>query len=42
MRLNAGIITQKLEETKQFYTDKLGFKVISRDEGVWLRPARKM
>ncbi len=28
MRLNAGIITYKLEETKKFYTEKLGFGVV--------------
>lgn len=28
MRLNAGIITTKLEETKKFYTEKLGFGII--------------
>ena len=27
MKLNAGIITQKLAETRVFYTDKLGFGV---------------
>lgn len=28
MRLNAGIITNKLEETKTFYTQKLGFEIV--------------
>ncbi len=28
MRLNAGIITDKLTETKEFYTQKLGFRVL--------------
>lgn len=28
MRLNAGIITNKLELTKQFYVDKLGFHIV--------------
>lgn len=28
MRLNAGIITSKLTETKLFYTERLGFKII--------------
>lgn len=28
MRLNAGIITNKLEETKKFYTKKLNFKIV--------------
>jgi catechol 2,3-dioxygenase-like lactoylglutathione lyase family enzyme len=28
MRLNAGIITDKIEETKKFYTEKLDFKII--------------
>jgi catechol 2,3-dioxygenase-like lactoylglutathione lyase family enzyme len=28
MRLNAGIITDKMEETKKFYTEKLGFLII--------------
>lgn len=27
MKLNAGIITEKLQETKEFYTKKLGFGV---------------
>ena len=27
MRLNAGIITDKLEETKKFYTEKLDFQI---------------
>ncbi len=27
MKLNAGIITEKLEETKHFYTQKLGFGI---------------
>ena len=28
MRLNAGIITNRLVETRKFYTEKLGFKVV--------------
>jgi len=28
MRLNVGIITEKLEETKSFYIDKLGFTIV--------------
>ena len=28
MRLNAGIITDKLQETRKFYTEKLGFKTV--------------
>ena len=28
MRLNAGIITDKIKETKMFYTEKLGFKIV--------------
>ncbi len=28
MRLNTGIITDKLEETKSFYVDKLGFSIL--------------
>lgn len=28
MRLNAGIVTEKLTETKTFYVDKLGFGVV--------------
>lgn len=28
MRLNAGIITEKLEATKAFYTQKLGFQIV--------------
>lgn len=28
MRLNAGIITNKLEETKSFYVNKLGFTIV--------------
>ncbi len=28
MRLNAGIITKRLVETKKFYTEKLGFDVV--------------
>lgn len=27
MKMNAGIITEKLQETKKFYTDTLGFGV---------------
>lgn len=32
MKLNAGIITKKLEETKAFYTGKLGFTVVFENE----------
>lgn len=32
MKLNAGIITEKLEETKHFYTDILGFGVTFENE----------
>lgn len=32
MKLNAGIITKKLSETKEFYTGKLGFTVIFENE----------
>ncbi|GGE95851.1 Glyoxalase/Bleomycin resistance protein/Dioxygenase superfamily protein [Chishuiella changwenlii] len=32
MKLNAGIITEKLEETKQFYTDVLNFGVTFENE----------
>jgi hypothetical protein len=28
MRLNTGIITNKLEETKKFYLDKLNFGIV--------------
>jgi catechol 2,3-dioxygenase-like lactoylglutathione lyase family enzyme len=28
MRLNTGIITDKIEETKSFYVDKLGFTIL--------------
>jgi catechol 2,3-dioxygenase-like lactoylglutathione lyase family enzyme len=28
MRLNAGIITDKIEATKKFYTEKLDFKIV--------------
>ena len=28
MRLNAGIITERLEESKKFYTEKLDFKIV--------------
>ena len=28
MRLNTGIITDKLEETKSFYVKKLGFTIV--------------
>lgn len=28
MRLNAGIITDKMEETKMFYTEQLGFRIL--------------
>ena len=27
MKLNAGIVTSKLEETRKFYTEQLGFGV---------------
>ena len=32
MKLNAGIITEKLSETKQFYQEKLGFGVTFENE----------
>ncbi len=32
MKLNAGIITPKLQETKAFYTTKLGFTVVFENE----------
>lgn len=32
MKLNAGIITEKLKETKKFYTDVLGFGVSFENE----------
>jgi catechol 2,3-dioxygenase-like lactoylglutathione lyase family enzyme len=32
MKLNAGIITKKLKETKEFYTTKLGFTVVFENE----------
>src|SRR5690606_22132769 len=32
MKLNAGIITEKLEETKEFYTNVLGFGVSFENE----------
>lgn len=32
MKLNAGIITEKLEETKKFYTEVLGFGVTFENE----------
>ena len=32
MKLNAGIITEKLAETKQFYTETLGFGVTFENE----------
>ncbi|PZD79423.1 VOC family protein [Mesonia sp. K7] len=32
MKLNAGIITEKLEETKKFYTETLGFGVSFENE----------
>ena len=32
MKLNAGIITEKLTETKAFYTEKLGFGVTFENE----------
>lgn len=32
MRLNAGILTKKLSETKSFYTEVLGFKIKFENE----------
>ncbi len=32
MKLNAGIITQKLAESKAFYTENLGFQVVFENE----------
>lgn len=32
MKLNAGIVTAKLEETKQFYTENLGFGITFENE----------
>lgn len=32
MKLNAGIITSKIAETKSFYTEKLGFGVTFENE----------
>ena len=32
MKLNAGILTEKLAESKAFYTDKLGFVVTFENE----------
>lgn len=32
MKLNAGIVTEKLEETKRFYTKNLGFGVTFENE----------
>ena len=32
MKLNAGIITKKIKETKSFYTEKLGFGVTFENE----------
>lgn len=32
MKLNAGIVTSKLEETKKFYTEQLGFGVTFQNE----------
>lgn len=32
MKLNAGIITKKIKETKEFYTTKLGFTVVFENE----------
>ena len=32
MKLNAGIVTEKLAETKQFYTGQLGFGVTFENE----------
>lgn len=32
MKLNAGIVTRKLPETKDFYVNKLGFKIVFENE----------
>jgi catechol 2,3-dioxygenase-like lactoylglutathione lyase family enzyme len=32
MKLNAGIITEKLTESKAFYTEKLGFEITFENE----------
>lgn len=32
MKLNAGIITDKIQETKAFYLDNLGFEVVFENE----------
>ena len=32
MKLNAGIITEKIQETKAFYLDNLGFEVVFENE----------
>lgn len=32
MKLNAGIITSKIQETKSFYIDNLGFEVVFENE----------
>lgn len=32
MKLNAGIITEKIQETKQFYTENLGFGITFENE----------
>ncbi|MES2731979.1 MAG: VOC family protein [Bacteroidota bacterium] len=32
MKLNAGIITQQLQESKQFYIDVLGFGIVFENE----------
>ena len=35
MKLNAGILTEKLAESKAFYTDKLGFGVTFENEFIY-------
>ncbi len=32
MKMNAGIITSKLSETRKFYIDKLGFEIVFESE----------
>lgn len=32
MKLNAGVITEKIEETKKFYTEKLNFTIAFENE----------
>ncbi|TGL64872.1 VOC family protein [Leptospira sarikeiensis] len=32
MKLNPGIVTQKLKETKEFYLNKLGFKIVFEND----------